>query len=534
MLFMKKKEQATNEFDQVVIGNSLSKEAWKRLKKNKMAVIGLVVVIVYSILAASAGILPIYPYEESVLEHQNLRPTFTKTSGELMYEQKLKETYAKAWKFGTLKVDDETNALLEYYVEENSIAKIWDILYDIGQEQLANGEFEFTSRDQKSLDKMQNNIDTEIQASIKTVFYLDENGKKINLKKADYQLLKDVYTEILGLDLAKVEASIEKELNAQVSNKVKNTLDKPTDEELASALATELKTMDAKDFEKLGIENVYGKIEAHAKKLATKLISKQIEADSVEMPYKGEYEVSETLIADIEVNLKHERLYILGTDYLGRDLLSRIIYGGQISIAIGLIGTVTSVILGILVGAVAGYVGGKVDYYLMRFVDIMYGLPYMLLVIILMALVGREISTLFFALALVSWLTVARMVRGQVMSLKNQEYVEAARSMGGSTLHIILKHMVPNAFSVIIVYSTIRVPAFIMQESFLSFLGLGVQAPFASWGSLIGDGSKLGTMTTYPWQLVAPSVVMILFLVSMNFLGDGLRDAFDPQSKNQL
>jgi ABC-type dipeptide/oligopeptide/nickel transport systems, permease components len=196
------------------------------------------------------------------------------------------------------------------------------------------------------------------------------------------------------------------------------------------------------------------------------------------------------------------------------------------------VGTITSVLIGILVGAIAGYKGGKVDYYLMRFVDIMYGLPYMLLVIICMAIFGRQIFNLFFALALVSWLTIARMVRGQIMSLKNQEYVEAARSMGASTFRIITKHMIPNSLSVIIVYSTIRIPAFIMQESFLSFLGLGVQAPLASWGSLIGNG--VPSMTLYPWKLLAPSIVMCLFLFAMNFFGDGLRDAFDPQSKNQL
>jgi oligopeptide transport system permease protein len=168
----------------------------------------------------------------------------------------------------------------------------------------------------------------------------------------------------------------------------------------------------------------------------------------------------------------------------------------------------------------------------MRIVDIMYGLPYMLLVIIFMAIFGRNILNLFGALALVSWLTIARMVRGQVMSLKNSEYVEAARSMGGSTARIILKHMIPNSLSVIIVYSTLRVPAFIMQESFLSFLGLGVQAPFASWGSLVGDA--VDGMTLYPWRLIFPAIAMTLFLFAMNFFGDGLRDAFDPQSKNEL
>lgn len=199
---------------------------------------------------------------------------------------------------------------------------------------------------------------------------------------------------------------------------------------------------------------------------------------------------------------------------------------------IGLVGTFFSVFIGIVLGALAGYLGGRVDYIIMRIVDVMYGLPYMLIVIICMAIFGRSIMNLFIALGIVSWLTIARMVRGQIMSLKNSEYVEAARSMGAKTWRIIFRHMIPNSLSIIIVYSTLRVPAFIMQESFLSFLGLGVQAPFASWGSLISNG--VSSMTIYPWRLIFPSIAMTLFLFAMNFFGDGLRDAFDPQSKNQL
>jgi oligopeptide transport system permease protein len=234
----------------------------------------------------------------------------------------------------------------------------------------------------------------------------------------------------------------------------------------------------------------------------------------------------------VQLEEKHQKRYFFGTDYLGRDMLARTIWGGQMSIAIGLIGGITSVLIGLFFGAIAGYAGGKVDNFIMRVVDILYSMPYMMLVIILMSLFGRSIILLFIALSLVSWLTVARVVRGQIISLKNSEYVEAARSMGASSGRIIFKHLVPNTFGIIIVYTTLRIPVFIQMEAFLSFLGLGISAPYASWGSLIGNAVE--GMNVYPWRLFFPAITMTIFLFAMNFLGDGLRDAFDPQSKNKL
>jgi oligopeptide transport system permease protein len=228
----------------------------------------------------------------------------------------------------------------------------------------------------------------------------------------------------------------------------------------------------------------------------------------------------------------NQRRYILGTDALGRDLLARIIYGGQVSITIGLVGTLTAVLIGLIIGALAGYLGGLFDYLSMRFVDVMYGLPYMLLVIIFMAVFGRNVLNLFLCLALVSWLTLSRVVRGQIISLKNSEFVQAARVVGAGTGRIVFRHLVPNTLGVVAVFTTLQIPSFILMESFLSYLGLGVQAPLASWGSLVRDGVE--GMNSYPWMLFFPGLAMTVFLFSMNFLGDGLRDALDPQSKNKL
>ncbi len=355
------KDVYVSELNQPIKGVSLWKDAWRRLKKNKMAMFGLVVVVVYAILSITAPILPIYSYKYQVIEHQYLPPSLNKNAGQLLLEREEMLLLAMANKMGRSELNDQ------------------------------------------------------------------ERDKLVRLKEQ---------------------------------------------------VATETREIDGK------------------------------------------------------VVKVHERRYILGTDSLGRDLLARIIYGGQVSIAIGVIGTITSVFIGIILGALAGYLGGRVDYIITRIIDVMYGLPYMMLVIILMALFGRNILNLFFALAIVSWLTVARVVRGQIISLKNSEFVEAARSIGASTRRIVFRHLVPNTLGVIVVFSTLRIPSFIMLESFLSFLGLGVQAPFASWGSLVSDGVE--GMSLYPWRLFFPAIVMVVFLFAMNFLGDGLRDALDPQSKNKL
>jgi oligopeptide transport system permease protein len=353
--------QARNQFDQPLRGVSLWLDAWRRLRKNRMAVVGLVLIVLYAVVAALAPVLPIYSYKQQVLNHQYLPPSLTKTAGQILYEQR--------------------ERLL---VQSEGVT--------------------------------------------------DASGLS---DEARQQLV-----------------------------------------ELRERLANQTATYDGVEFK------------------------------------------------------PNDRRYLLGTDSLGRDLLARIIYGSQVSIGIGIVGTLTAVLIGVLVGAIAGYLGGTFDYLAMRFVDVMYGLPYMLLVIIFMAIFGRNIINLFVCLALVSWLTTARVVRGQIISLKHAEFVQAARVVGAGSGRIVFRHLLPNTLGVVVVFTTLQIPSFIMLESFLSFIGLGVQAPMSSWGSLVRDGTD--AMDDYPWMLFFPALTMTLFLFSMNFLGDGLRDALDPQSKNRL
>jgi oligopeptide transport system permease protein len=227
-------------------------------------------------------------------------------------------------------------------------------------------------------------------------------------------------------------------------------------------------------------------------------------------------------------------LHPMGTDNQGRDMLARVLQGGQISLMVGVIATIVSLLIGVAYGAVAGYLGGRLDNVMMRFVDILYSLPYIILVIVLLAMFRRstpmgQLILLFVALGSVSWLTMARIVRGQVLSLKNQEFVLAARATGVSTTRIIFRHIVPNTLGPVIVYATLTIPTVMLTEAFLSFLGFGVQPPLASWGSLATDGIQ--NIGIFPWQLVFPGVTMALTLFSLNFLGDGLRDALDPQTR---
>ncbi|HKP79065.1 MAG TPA: ABC transporter permease subunit [Phenylobacterium sp.] len=221
--------------------------------------------------------------------------------------------------------------------------------------------------------------------------------------------------------------------------------------------------------------------------------------------------------------------HLLGSDALGRDLLARLLMGLRVSLAIGLVATFVSLAIGIAWGAVAGYVGGKLDEAMMRIVDVLYSLPFIFFVILLMVTFGSNIVLIFVAIGAVEWLTMSRIVRGQTLTLKNKEFVEAARAAGLGRGAIIARHIVPNLLGPVVVYVTLTIPAVILAESFLSFLGLGVQPPMASLGALIAAGAS--DMELAPWLLVFPSLVMVLTLMCFNFIGDGLRDAIDPKDR---
>lgn len=221
----------------------------------------------------------------------------------------------------------------------------------------------------------------------------------------------------------------------------------------------------------------------------------------------------------------------LGTDPLGRDMLTRILHGGRVSLEVGLLATAVAAVIGVFYGMISGLAGGRTDSAMMRIVDILYAFPFINFVILLMVIVGREFWLIFVAIGAVEWLTMARVVRGQVLALKNLEFVTAARASGAGFWHIVWKHLLPNVSGQVIIYASLTVPGVMLLEAALSFLGLGIQPPDASWGVLIREGS--GSMEAYPWLLLYPGLFFSTTLLALNLLGDGLRDAFDPKSMSQ-
>jgi oligopeptide transport system permease protein len=223
-----------------------------------------------------------------------------------------------------------------------------------------------------------------------------------------------------------------------------------------------------------------------------------------------------------------ENLHLLGTDIYGRDMVARVMMGLRISLAVGAVATAVSLVIGVAWGAIAGFAGGKVDQVMMRIVDVIYAMPFIFFVILVTLVFGRHIFLIFLAIGAVEWMTMARIVRGQTLALKQREFVEAARAAGVRPLGLVVRHILPNLLGPVIVYVTLTIPVVILQESFLSFIGLGVQEPLTSLGRLISEGQR---EVGYPWMLAAPAAAMVITLFSLNFIGDGLRDALDPKDR---
>ena len=246
-------------------------------------------------------------------------------------------------------------------------------------------------------------------------------------------------------------------------------------------------------------------------------------------PYFSRHAFDFTDFANTSIGPSLTTGHFFGTDTLGRDIFVRTLYGGRISLLIGVVATAVSLLIGVTYGAVAGYFGGRADALMMRTVDILYALPFMFFVILLMVFFGRNILLIFVAIGAINWLGMARIVRGQTLSLKHREFVEAAQAQGVGPAAIIRRHIVPNLLGVVAVYVTLTIPQVILVESFLSFLGLGVQEPMTSWGALVNDGSR--ELQSAPWMLIFPAAFLATTLFCFNFLGDGMRDALDPKDR---
>lgn len=246
-------------------------------------------------------------------------------------------------------------------------------------------------------------------------------------------------------------------------------------------------------------------------------------------PHISPFGYAETDWSNMGIPPNFENKHYFGTDPLGRDLFVRAAMGGQISLMVGVAGALVAVVVGVIYGALAGFLGGRIDMLMMRFLDVLSAFPFMFFVILLVTFFGKNIMLIFVAIGMVSWLDVARIVRGQTLSIKNKEFIEAAHVGGVSRWTIVTRHIVPNVLGIVVVYASLLVPGMILFESFLSFLGLGVQEPKTSWGALLQDGVQ--TMEVAPWQLIVPSSFLVVTLFCFNFIGDGLRDALDPKDR---
>ena len=376
-LFSKKKNlQTTNEFNQVIVGNSLTKDAWKRLKKNKMAVLSVIIVSVYIILATLAPILPIYPYDEIILDHQHLKPSFSKTAGELLVEKRMADLFTQAWRQGRLAVTEEEEEMLWAWIDKNEANKVWDYMYQLGSRQVADGLYTFTAAEQRNLDNLQRKLKTDLQITVNRVWHTnDETGRKDNIEKLPVDEIVAIYARMIGSTVEIEQEQYTREIEQQRLKNIQTQNSGMGAEDLRMLLRSEIDSMSERDWLRLVKENVMAKIKTYVKDVASRDLITAATDESATFPLDKEISIQETLSADIKATKMHDRRYYLGTDHQGRDMLSRIIYGGQVSIAIGFIGTITSVLIGVVLGALAGYLGGKVDYIIRRLVDLRYGLP---------------------------------------------------------------------------------------------------------------------------------------------------------------
>ncbi|MFB2538002.1 MULTISPECIES: oligopeptide ABC transporter permease OppC [unclassified Acinetobacter] len=246
-------------------------------------------------------------------------------------------------------------------------------------------------------------------------------------------------------------------------------------------------------------------------------------------PILSSYNYSDADWSNMGAKPSFANKHFFGTDSLGRDLFVRTAMGGRISLIVGVVGAGVAIFIGTIYGAISGYIGGKVDMVMMRFIEVLNSFPIMFLLIILVTMFGRSISLIFIAIGMVSWTGIARLVRGQTLSLRRREFIEAAHVIGVSDWNIVMRHITPNVIGVVVVYGSLLIPGMIMFESFLSFLGIGVQEPMTSWGALIEVGTK--TMEIAPWQLLIPAAFLVVTLFCFSYIGDGLRDAFDPKDR---